>query len=315
MNYDVLYMLQSLRNTWGDAGVAAMNEVSELSLTLLIPLVLVFYWCINKKIGQAAFLAYSGTFIFNHIIKLTFCIERPWLVDGRIKPPKIAIDNQGGYSFPSGHVSIAASTLGALLLYYKKLIFSIVGWSLIALSGFSRCYLGVHTPLDVTCGIVEAIVISLIVKRIYDKVYSDGKNVALFTVSAILFGVLTALYFHFKPYPVHYDYLGNVIANPRSNITYSGVALFIGAILGVYIENRYIRFSTDVTIKQKICRLLFGAALYIPVMLMKNMLFPILLQGDLGSTVSSFMMALFGMAVLPFFFKYIDKIGVKNATE
>ena len=65
-----------------------------------------------------------------------------------------------GYSFPSGHTQNAFSSFGCLGMWAKG------GWralcfAIVVLIGFSRMYLGVHTPLDVGVAFVLGLVLML----------------------------------------------------------------------------------------------------------------------------------------------------------
>ena len=119
-----LVQLQRLREAVGPAGVTVMNWVSQSLLPLLGIIPLYIFWCCDKKAGYTMAFAVSVGSLANHLLKLTCCVERPWLLDSRIAPPDIALKNQGGYSFPSGHAQLAAGYLAgaALWLRRKKLL-------------------------------------------------------------------------------------------------------------------------------------------------------------------------------------------------
>lgn len=311
-NFEILLWFQSIREYCGETGVQIMNAISQYGLTYLIPIPIVIYWCFDKKIGQSIFLGYIGTYLCNHILKLTMCIERPWILDPRITPPEIALRNQGGYSFPSGHVAIAASNLGGALYYLKKRWATILGWIVIFVIGVSRCYLGVHTPLDVLVGMMEAFLIILLSEKVINWYWNDERKTALFSLGAIGFAILAALYFRFKPYPIHYDALGQVITDPNSMITYAGVSMVIGGAIGIWIESRFVKFTTDITWKQRILRLLFGGIAYLPLMLLESKLSALILHGELGSCVFNVFVAVYNMALFPALFPFIDKLGAKR---
>lgn len=312
LNYEILYQLQLLREALGNTGEIVMNAISEYSNIVFIPMVFLFYWCIDKKKGQTACLTYAGTYVLNHILKLTFCIERPWVVDRRIYPSKIAVAHQGGYSFPSGHVAVAASTLGPILICLKKRTLSILGWLFIAIIGFSRCYLGVHTPLDVIAGCAEAIAAALITEKICSAYWNRQEKINQFLIACIVFGIAAALYIAWKPYPVHIDESGNIVSDGKTMITYTGAALFLGTAIGIWFENRFVRFSTAIHTRQRVNRALFGLVCYIPLYLLKDFLSAVVISGDLAGSISSFALGLFGMGILPAAFPYLDRIGSKH---
>ncbi|MBO5535524.1 MAG: phosphatase PAP2 family protein [Clostridia bacterium] len=62
-----------------------------------------------------------------------------------------------GYSYPSGHSVTAATLYGSMAVCARKMMrwISVLCVILILLTGFSRNYLGVHTPQDVLVGLTE----------------------------------------------------------------------------------------------------------------------------------------------------------------
>ena len=78
---------------------------------------------------------------------------------------------QSDYSFPSGHTSVAFSSVMAMQLAFEKKQkkYVIVAWVLAFMIGFSRLYLGVHYPSDVLggalIGMLSAVIAYWIVKK------------------------------------------------------------------------------------------------------------------------------------------------------
>jgi undecaprenyl-diphosphatase len=82
------------------------------------------------------------------IIKQLVQRERP----GVTEPDAILRDvPSAGLSFPSGHAIIAFG-VAALLTPYLGRGGLVLVWTLAALNGVARVYLGAHNPLDVVCG-------------------------------------------------------------------------------------------------------------------------------------------------------------------
>ena len=92
----------------------------------------------------------ATTYLLNLAIKQLVKRRRPFITDTRLVP----VYRPGEYSFPSGHTSSVFSAMTSLSRAYPK-------WYVIAPSflwatgvGYSRMYLGVHYPTDVTAGAV-----------------------------------------------------------------------------------------------------------------------------------------------------------------
>ena len=114
-----------------------------------------------------------NTVVFNQILKLIFARERP---------SGIAIIEEVGFSFPSGHSMASMSFYGLLiyLIYHSNFskkwkIILITSLSiLILLIGVSRIYLGVHYVSDVIAGFCLSVSYLIIFTRIIEKYIKKG---------------------------------------------------------------------------------------------------------------------------------------------
>jgi membrane-associated phospholipid phosphatase len=104
----------------------------------------------TKRNGLYMAASTATTYLLNLAIKQLVKRPRPFLTDLRLTP----VYQPGEYSFPSGHTSSVFSAMTSLSRCYPK-------WYVIAPSfvwaagvGYSRMYLGVHYPTDVTAGAV-----------------------------------------------------------------------------------------------------------------------------------------------------------------
>lgn len=101
---------------------------------------------IGKRISKILFIILIA-YILTEGLKNVFAVQRPCVSEIVSKIPC-----PDDFSFPSGHVLIAASIMFA---YIKKREF-IVLWILTILVAFTRMYLGVHTIVDVAGSIALA---------------------------------------------------------------------------------------------------------------------------------------------------------------
>lgn len=284
---------------------------------ITIPFILAagLYWCINSKYGMYIFWNWSIGTVINQFLKLTACIYRPWYLDSRVQPVPEAFKMAGGYSFPSGHSQTAVSTWGALAVCYKNKIFRFAMIVLILLIGFSRNYLGVHTPQDVIVSFVVA-GISLWLITLLMKWVEKGKNRDLIVlIGAILLSVGLIAYGHFKSYPI--DYIdGKLFVDPVKMrfSTYRRIGLLLGIMVGWFIDRRWIHFNCNVGTKiEKIVRFIIGAIL---LGLLSNYL-----RGGLDylttyakiiSFVNSFLIAFFVVVIYPLCVMGIRKYILKK---
>jgi len=129
-------------------GVTSLGDIM-----FYIVLVSLIYWCFNKKTGiklfcLILFLGYLGVFLKN-----VFKTPRPdkalWKTEA------------GGYSFPSGHVTVTAGFWGYLMTIMGRKLVAVIGFIIIFLVAFSRLYLGVHFLLDIIGGFLIGIAAAL----------------------------------------------------------------------------------------------------------------------------------------------------------
>ena len=150
-----------MRTGVGDFFFATVTHLGEE--TFFLALAILFYWCISKRQGYyILFTGLIGT-VINQFLKILCRIPRPWIIDPNFKPVGAAVEEATGYSFPSGHTQNVAGTYGCIGRYNHQRWLKITCLVIILLVAFSRMYLGVHTPLDVTVslGIAAALVFGL----------------------------------------------------------------------------------------------------------------------------------------------------------
>jgi membrane-associated phospholipid phosphatase len=259
---DYLLLLQHFRDVTGGHLDAIFSVITYFGQILIPILVSAFiYWCVNKKYG--AFIILNGAFavMFNQLLKNFACIYRPWVLDSRIKPVQSALYASSGYSFPSGHTSIATSCWGAIAKIWSKNKILVVSMTLLILAvAFSRNYLGVHTPQDVIVSLVLGVAILFGADRVLNWV-DESKNRDLFLAVAVsVFGIIVILYSYLKSYPM--DYVnGKLLVNPYhcKLESFPKCGYLIGVFLGWLLERRFVKFeATLTTIKDKIKRYFMG---------------------------------------------------------
>ena len=231
--YNFLIWLQGFRNP---VLTKFLSVVSDLIAPLPLSIIaIIVYWCISKKKGIALALSVISAVTVNTTLKLIFKVPRPFNVNKEI----IRMDETEGFSFPSGH-SQQAGTLGRFLFgATNKRWLGITLWVLVAfIVGFSRMYLGMHTPLDVICGITLGVLITEAVIAFVNL--ADKKN---------------------KPYLLH---LITVIS--ALSMIFTGfdkdlvtmTALSFGAVSGYMLDVKFISYNAPLGWKNKIIAGLIG---------------------------------------------------------
>lgn len=240
-------------------------------------------------------------------MKIIACIYRPWILDPRVHPVKEAIPTATGYSFPSGHTTNATNLFGGLVLrgHLSKAL-KIILIAGILLVGFSRIYLGVHTIIDVSFAIIFTLIILVFFSKLYDMLDEKPNLDIIISSVAIIIGILILIYTMTKSYPLDYNSAGKLIVDPAIMTidTFKYVGVGVGVFLSWPIERRYIKFSTEGTLKRKILRFICGL---IPVIIIKKCLSPLLGDDPLGGFLQFFVVMIFIMLIYPIIIKLFQK--------
>lgn len=162
---EFLRFLASLRNPVTDFLFSLITHLGEETFFLVFAIFI--FWCVDKRGGYYVLITGLVGTIINQGMKLIFRIDRPWVLDPEFKPIESAIEEATGYSFPSGHTQNIAGTFGAIAAFFKKKWVVITSVTIIVLVAFSRMYLGVHTPLDVSVSLLIAAALLLIFYPIF----------------------------------------------------------------------------------------------------------------------------------------------------
>jgi undecaprenyl-diphosphatase len=127
----------------------------------------------------------------NQLVKAVCKVPRPWVRDPGLKAVESAIPAATGYSFPSGHTQSVIGLFGSLAVFVRKWWVTVISLVLILLTGFSRLYLGVHTPADVLCAFGIGLVIVFLMRWMASL--EDEKPWITRVASVILIAISAAL--------------------------------------------------------------------------------------------------------------------------
>ncbi len=216
----------------------------------------IWYWCVNAKNGIFLFLLFGFHYICSQLFKMISCVYRPWILDNRVEPLKEAITFSRSYSFPSGHSSMAASNLGgAAYLLRKNIPLCIFLIMVILLVGFSRLWVGVHTPQDVIVGFLTGLVLVFAGNSVINWAEkSRNRYIYLLIIIDILMTTILIYITHFCKFPM--DYVnGKLLVNPKGAI-HTAIVCYgysLGLMNGAFLCRRFFPFEpSDYSIKSRI---------------------------------------------------------------
>ena len=249
MDIQYLLWLQELRNATGGIFDEFFNSLSKFAVDIMPFLPFVIFWGVDKKWGYRFITSWGIGELINGIIKLTVCAYRPWIRSDLIEPAGDSKVAATGYSFPSGHTMVATVTYGTVFVWQKdkRRWLAVLCGILILLTGFSRNFLGVHTPQDVIVGFCEAVIIILVVGAVQKKVEGNERIIDILSIIGVAAVALTLVYILLKPYPM--DYVdGQLLVDPDKmmNDTFKACGAFLGFIIGAYIDRHYLKYEIPV---------------------------------------------------------------------
>ncbi len=265
---DFLIFLQNLRIEYGHIFNSFFLNITALG-EFFLPTVIcaVIYWSIDSKGGTYMFAVSGFNVIVAHLFKLLACVYRPWVLSDKVKPLEAALNHARSYSFPSGHSATSSSVLGALAYFLRnKTWICLTLIVLIMLIGFSRLWLGVHTPQDVIGGFIIGITLVFTLYSIINWAEKDkNRYISLLIITNILALLIMIYLSYIHKFP--WDYVdGKLLVNPMgalyTTITCYGYTL--GILNGLFICRRFFPFDASLgNISTRILRCLIGLLCFI----------------------------------------------------
>ena len=270
MDLQFLLMLQNFRNGAGSFLIRPMLIVSDLTTYGSAVLCIVIYWAFSRSLGYWLMTNVVTGFFVNNVIKLTACIYRPWIRSPLIVPPESAMESATGYSFPSGHTQISSSFFGSCAVRTGKehAPVRVVCVLAMLLTGFSRVFLGVHTPQDILVSYGVAALLLWLTWILFNKIEQTPSLLYPVIAAGVIAVIAAIVYFHLKAYPLEYID-GELIVDPEKMKMdgYASAGVSLGFLAGVLVETRFIRFHTESTVLQRVLRVLLGIP--VPLVLLK----------------------------------------------
>ena len=206
---------------------------SSLVFLLVLPLLL---WCVDYNLGMRVAIVCSISAFCNLSLKDFFAQPRPFNLD-----PSVAITTARGYGLPSGHAQGSLVLWGSIAAWTRKKWVWVVTAAFVALTGFSRVYLGVHFPTDVMAGWIVGIVLLALYCTLQPKIESwiSGQTLVIQLLSLLAVS------------------LGLLLINFNRVMVYQ-LGMLVGIGVGAILKVRYVSFSVSGTRWRSIARYSIG---------------------------------------------------------
>ena len=304
---ELLYALESIRTPFLDKLMGLVTNLGGEAVFIVAAIVV--FWCLNKSCGYYMMtVGFAGT-IINQFLKLWFRIPRPWVKDPNFTIVESARAEATGYSFPSGHTQNAFAVFGSPARFFKNTALRIVFILLIALTAFSRMYVGVHTPLDVGVSIIVGTILVFVIYPFFRDMDKSPKKVY------IIFSIFIVLAAAFVAFVELYDFPADIDAeNYASGLKNAYMILFcaIGLMLTFFIDTKYVHFHTQAVWWAQIIKVVVGLAILLALKsVLKAPLLALFGGHSIAHGVRYFIVILFAGIVWPMTFKFFAKLGKK----
>ncbi len=183
---NIINFLQSLQTDWLTSFFKFFTIFGDKEFYIMVlPL---FFWLWDKDKALKLLFILLPSLLLNFYFKEIFHTARPL---------GVALIEQGGFAFPSGHAQGSTTLWLMLVLLIRKRWMSILAVVMVTLISVSRLYLGVHYPADILGGLlIGATLVILYDKFLFDafKEYLSAKSAiakaAVITIAVVFFAIL-----------------------------------------------------------------------------------------------------------------------------
>lgn len=287
---EFLNLLAQYRTPIGDAFFQAVTLLAQE--TFVVVVICWLFWCSNKKLAYCLGFTYFSSGLLVQGLKITFRVPRPWFLDPNFQPVASAVPGATGYSFPSGHTQSITALLGTLGFYTKKKLLRFICFLFVFLVGFSRMYLGCHTPQDVLVSFgVSIVCVFLCYHFLYKKEYFQNRellvSVFMGIICVLLLGYTLFLY---KSGAIEFHYAQDCIKACGAGAAFS---------LGYYLTETYIPFTPPDSFRGQAFRFITGIA---ATLLLQIGLKPIIGQSLAASFIRYFLVVFWIITIYPCLF-------------
>lgn len=293
---DFLRLLEGIRNPVLDSFFQWITYFGQEICILAV--ICLFYWCLDKRFAYRLGFIYFSAGLCIQTLKITFRIPRPWILDPEFHPVASAVPAATGYSFPSGHTQGGTCLFVPLALRSRKFWQKCLCILMFLAIGFSRMYLGVHTPKDVFTAMAVSLFFTAIIWKFGDSLLEENRYTKMISVILLILSCLTAFYALLL-------FRQNIIEVKYAADCCKAAGAGLGFAAGFYLERTYLNFCSR-------CRNVSHLLQRMTIGLLLTLVLKLTLKFFLGDTLfmellQYFFVVLFVMYGYPFLFTKMKK--------
>ena len=297
---DFLRLLEGIRNPILDSFFQWITYFGQEICILAV--ICLFYWCLDKNFAYRLGFIYFSAGLCIQTLKITFRIPRPWILDPEFHPVASAVPAATGYSFPSGHTQGGTCLFVPLALRSRKFWQKCLCILMFLAIGFSRMYLGVHTPKDVLTAMAVSLFFTAIIWKFGDSLLEENRYTKMISVILLILSFLTAFY-------ALVLFRQNIIEVKYAADCCKAAGAGLGFAAGFYLERTYLNFCSR-------CRNVSHLLQRMTVGLLLTLVLKLTLKFFLGDTLfmellQYFFVVLFVMYGYPFLFTKMKKTSLQ----
>ena len=250
---EFLLFLESVRTPFLDFIFNIITHFGDEAVAVVV--LTVFLWCGNKSMAYNMLYCTFFNLGTNQLLKNIFKISRPWVKNPELTIVESARDAASGYSFPSGHTANATVLFGCIAAKIKAKWKKTLLILLILLIGFSRMYLGVHSPADVITSWVLGGIFVVGISAVFQAAEKSEKTDIILNSALVLYAIIIVIYMEFMKSPVDENSMDGL----KNGYTILGLAL--GLVSARYADKYTIKWETKASVWGQILKCTIGIIL------------------------------------------------------
>lgn len=287
---DFLQFLSEYRTPAADLFFQGVTYLAQE--TAIVAILCWLYWCANRRLACALGFSFFASGLCVQALKITFRIPRPWLLEPGFQPVASAVEAATGYSFPSGHTQSATSLLSVLAFSSRRALprlLCILGFLTV---GFSRMYLGVHTPMDVGVSMLVTLALSAFSLLLFQKLERHPSRDAAVSLALLLICAALLLYawLLWAKGTIAAEYAMDCFKAGGAGLAFSA---------GFFLERRFLNFAPPSSLRGKLIRFAAGIAVTLLLQGGLKLLFP---ETLFFSALRYFLLVFWILVLYPLFF-------------